>query len=138
MSTERRRNTIFAAAAVGSIAVADAVAFMAFGLDVTAMLLVIGMAPAITLFALGYTFLSPWWRSMQGWALWQSSTGLALLVDISLLYKWLGDSYWLRPVVLLAVYSWIFLGAYLKLIAFAREKWRVLRHRGPDRFSTTD
>jgi hypothetical protein len=104
--------------------------------DTAAIIIVALIAPPITLFALGYTFFSPWYRSMPGWALWQSSTGLALLVDISLAYQWLGDDYFLRDVVRLSVYTWICVGAWLKLIAFAREKWRKWRHHGPDRFET--
>ena len=104
--------------------------------DLAAIIIVGSIAPAITLFALGYTFFSPWWRSLPGWALWWSSTGLALLVDISLVYQWLGDDYYLRDVVRLSVYSWIALGAYLKLIAFGREKYRKWRHGSPDRFDS--
>ena len=44
----------------------------------------------------------------------------------------------LRDVVRLTVYSWILLGAWLKLIALLREKYRVWKHRGPDRFSASD
>lgn len=105
--------------------------------DVVALLLVLAIAPAITLFSILYTLTSPWYRSMAGWALWWSSSGLALLVDISLVYQWLGDNYALRDVVRLSVFTWILIGAWLKLIALLREKWRA-RHGKVDRFASVD
>lgn len=97
--------------------------------DTIALMLVIGTAPPATLFALVYGFTTPWWRTMIGRALLISSTGLALLVDISLLYQWLGDQYALRDVVRLMVYAFIFLGAWLKLASLATEKYRAYRAR---------
>ena len=105
--------------------------------DTIAVLLVIGVALAINPFALLYSFTSPWRQSLTGWALWQSSTGLALLVDVALLYQFLGDDYALRDMVRLTVYSWIMVGAWLKLIALLREKRRAMRGE-PDRFSRLD
>ena len=102
--------------------------------DVLAVLIILAIAPAITSFAVLYSLTSPWYRSMAGWALWWSSTGLALLVDISLIYHWLGENYALRDVVRISVYLWICVGAYLKLGALLREKWRA-RHGKRDRFN---
>jgi hypothetical protein len=101
--------------------------------DLAALILIGATAPAITLFCLIYGFTSPWYKTLIGRALFVSSTGLALLVDISLLYKWLGDNYFLRDLVRLSVYGFICAGAWLKLAAVVSEKWRA-RHGKRDRF----
>jgi hypothetical protein len=97
--------------------------------DLIALLLVLAAAPAITAFALWYGLTAPWYRSAAGRALFVSSTGLAMLIDISLLYKWLGDDYWLRDAVRLFVYAWIAAGAWLKLGALAHERRKARRAR---------
>jgi hypothetical protein len=95
--------------------------------DLIAVLLVLCAAPAVTLFPIFYALTSPWRRSLTGWALMTSSVALALLVDISLLYQWLGDDYYLRDVVRLSVYALIAAGAWLQLLAFVRAKFRARR-----------
>ena len=50
-----------------------------------------------------------------------SSTALALLIDISLTYQFLGDDYALRDVVRLTVFALIAAGAWLKLGALIYE-----------------
>lgn len=90
--------------------------------DTAAVLLVLAAAPAQTAFALFYSVTLPWWRTPIGRALFTKSWGLALLIDISLLYQWLGDNYSLRDVVRLTVYSLITVGAWLQLGAFLHER----------------
>lgn len=97
--------------------------------DLAAVLLVLAAAPAQTAFAVFYSFTSPWWRTLIGRALFTKAWGLALLIDISLLYKWLGDEYALRDVVRLTVYALITVGAWLQLWAFVLEKRRRRERR---------
>ena len=95
--------------------------------DLAALLLIVGTAPAITLFTVLYGLTTKWWQQWIGRALFLSSMGLALLVDISLLYRVLGDDYALRDVVRLTVYSIIFLGAWFKLIALGVTRYQDRR-----------
>ena len=91
--------------------------------DTLAVVLVIAAAPAATTFPFAYAWISRgvWWRTPTGRALMTSSTALALLIDISLAYKFFGDDYALRDVVRLTVYALIALGAWLKLGALIYE-----------------
>lgn len=97
--------------------------------DAVAAVLVALAAPPLTVFPFAYAVLSRglWWRSIAGWALMFSTTGLALLVDISLAYQLFGDDYPFRDEVRLSVYSIILAGAWLKLIALFYESWRGRR-----------
>ena len=97
--------------------------------DTAAILLVLSAAPPATLFPLIYGFTVRWWTFPIGRALMVSSTALGLLIDISLLYNWLGDDYYLRDVVRLTVFSLISAGAWLKLVAILLEKTRGKRAR---------
>ncbi len=94
--------------------------------DLAAVILVLIAAPPATLFPLAYAWIARgvWWRTPAGRALMTSSTALALLIDISLLYQWLGDDYALRDAVRLTVYALVALGAWLKLGALLLESWR--------------
>jgi hypothetical protein len=103
--------------------------------DVVSLVLVAAIAPPATLFAIVYGFTVPWWATTIGRAMLASSVGLALLVDISLLYQALGDNYALRDVVRLSVFAIVCLGAWYKLGALVREKWRAHRGRRADRLS---
>lgn len=94
--------------------------------DVAAVVLVLLMAPPATLTPICYGLTAPWWRSPVGWSLMASTTGLGLLVDISLLYQWLGDDYFLRDAVRLSVYSLILAGTYLTFAAWF-VTWRRAR-----------
>lgn len=95
--------------------------------DQLAVFLVLIIAPPATVFPFCFAWISRgiWWRNPAGRALMTSSVGLALLVDISLLYQWLGDDYALRDVVRLTVYSIVAAGAWQKLYALLRESWRI-------------
>jgi len=90
--------------------------------ETTSVVLVIGMAIPATLFALGYMLTSPWWTTAIGRAMLISTTALALLVDVSLLFYWRGGD--VPEALTLTVYAWIFLGAWWKLGAFVVTKWR--------------
>lgn len=73
------------------------------------------MVPAIVGFPLFYTWAFPWWREPIGRALFIFSTGMALLVTISVLYTIFGDNYQLREQVRFAVFSMILVGIYYQL-----------------------
>lgn len=98
--------------------------------DLAAIILVALAAPPLTLFPFFYAWIGRgvWYRSPAGRALMVSTTGLALLVDISLAYQWLGSDYALRDAVRLTVYAWVALGAWLKFGALIYE-WRKGRKR---------
>lgn len=102
--------------------------------DIIAVGILLATAPAITLFSIIYGLTSPWYRTLIGRALFVSSSGLAMLVDISLVYQWLGDNYALRDVVRISVFSYICLGAWLKLTAVVSEKWHAWKHGSKDHF----
>jgi hypothetical protein len=103
--------------------------------DTASIILVLLVAPPATLFAIIYGFTVPWWQTVIGRAMLVSSTGLALLVDISLLYNWLGDDYAARDVVRLSVFTIICLGAWWKFAALVREKLAARRDHRADRLS---
>lgn len=105
--------------------------------DTAAVLLILIAAPAQTAFALIYGLASPWWRSLVGKALFTKAVALALLIDISLLYQWLGDNYALRDVVRLSVFGLIAFGSWLQLVALLKEKVKG-RRDDADRFSRPD
>lgn len=93
--------------------------------------LIYATAPPATLFALIYGLTTPWWRSMIGRALLTSSTALALLVDLSLLFQWLGPEYLGRAYVRVTVFGLVCLGAWLKFTALVGMKVQArkeLRH----------
>lgn len=103
--------------------------------DTIAVLLILAAAPAATLFPIVYGFTSPWHRSLIGRALMTKAVGLALLIDISLLYKWLGDDYAARDIVRLTVYGLITAGVWLQFAALMVEKFG---HARRDRFNRRD
>jgi hypothetical protein len=90
--------------------------------DDAAVLLILMAAPAQTVFPFLYGFTSPWHQSLIGRALMTKAVGLALLIDISLIYQWLGDNYALRDVVRLTVFAIITIGAWMQLVAFVMVK----------------
>lgn len=103
--------------------------------DLVCLLLVIGMAPPLTLFPFVYAWVARgiWWRVSAGRAIMISTTSLAALVDVTLAYAVWGDDYALRDVVRISVFSGVFLGAWLKfgsLISESRKGRREHRERG--------
>lgn len=101
--------------------------------DVAAVILVLIAAPPATLFPFAYAWISRglWWRTRPGRALMTSSTGLALLIDISLAYQAFGDDYFLREVVRLSVFALIGAGAWLTLGALLAEHRKQRRAARP-------
>lgn len=104
--------------------------------DVAALILTFLAAPPLTLFVPYYGWVArrSWWRNPAGRAVMVSTFGLALLVDISVLYLVFGDDYPGRDAVRLTVYSLIVAGAYLILGALIYEsrKGRQHPHRRQD------
>ena len=94
--------------------------------DHWAVALTLLAAPPATVFPFAYAWISRgiWWRTPTGRALMVSSTGLALLINISLVYRVLGD-YALRDTVRLSVFALIAVGVWLKLGALVYESWRA-------------
>jgi hypothetical protein len=93
--------------------------------DDLAVLMVIAMAPAATAFPIVYGLTSPWWRSLVGRALMTKAVGLALLIDISIAYEFLGDDYAARNAVRFTVFGFILTGVWLQFFALLREKWKA-------------
>lgn len=115
-------------AALSALAVAAAAFALCHTLDPTvdqaAQWLVYAAAPPVTVFVVLYAFTTPWWSTWIGRALLVSSIGFALLIDLSVLYQWLGADYLGRAAVRLTVLSLVCAGAWLKLTALLTEKWR--------------
>lgn len=101
--------------------------------DLLAAFLVTAAAPPLTLFPFFYAWIARgvWWRASAGRALMVSTTGLALLVDISLAYQVFGDDYPYRDVVRNTVYALIAAGAWLKFGSLIYE-WRKGRRESTD------
>lgn len=99
--------------------------------DAVALLLIALAAPPLTLFPFCFAWWARgvWYRTLVGVALMVSTTGLALLVDISLLYMAFGDDYPFRDVVRLTVYALIVAGAWLKFGALVYESRQGRRGR---------
>ena len=94
--------------------------------DALAMALVVASAFPLNAFPFCLAWISRgvWFRTSTGLALMVSTTGLAALVDITILYKVFGDNYPYRDVVRNTVYAWIALGAWLKFGALIYESRR--------------
>lgn len=90
--------------------------------DLVAIIVVVGIAATSSTFAVVYATTRPWWTTTIGRAMLISSSGLALLTDIALLYNFLGDDYALRDAVRLTVYIVILIGSCYKLRALLRER----------------
>lgn len=94
--------------------------------------LIVATAPAQTAFILLYGFGSPWWKSLLGRALFTKALGLALLVDLALLYQFFGDDWWNRDGIRLGVYALIATGAWLQLAALVQQRRGMRREFGPE------
>lgn len=79
-------------------------------------LVIVGILPA-TLFPILYARWFPFWKSTLGRALMTKAVGMALLVDISVLYLIFGDDYFLRELVRLVVFTLVVGGMYWQLAA---------------------
>lgn len=99
--------------------------------------LVILTAPAQTAFVLIYGLGSPWYRSLLGRALFTKALGLALVVDLILVYRAFGDDYFARDAVRIGVFGLLLIGAWLQLVALLREKWAG-RREDSNRFDQPD
>lgn len=97
--------------------------------DTVALTLTALAAPPLNIFVPYYLWSArrSWWRNFAGVAVMASTSGLMLLVDISLLYMIFGDDYPYRDVVRNCVYAWIVVGAWLKLSALIYEQRRGRR-----------
>lgn len=104
-------------------------------------LVLLAVVPA-NLFPLLYGTSVTWWRSFTGRALMTSAIGMALLIDISVLYRFLGEDYPFRDTIRLTVYALVVAGSWMKLGAFLvqrrdgnrdrrRERERVARTLDP-------
>lgn len=85
-------------------------------------LLVYVAVPGATLFPILYMWAAPWSKSTVGRAIVTSKIGLALLVDLSLVYRFLGPDYPGHDQAVLAAFALIVVGTYLYLLALVREQ----------------
>lgn len=82
-------------------------------------------AVTASLFVILYPALSPGWRrTWIGWALFTSSSALALLLDLSVVGKMFGTDYLHSGFVRVSITAYIALGATLKLTALLVTKAR--------------
>jgi hypothetical protein len=70
---------------------------------------------------------APFYRSLLGRALWTSMLGLALLLDLALMFRVWDGHLRTKQYVALGVYALLALGAVLTLTAVASIKWDALR-----------
>lgn len=92
--------------------------------DQVSLLLVVAAVPPVNLFLFIYGFALPWYRTHIGRSLIISSLGLAALVDISFLYRIMGDEYQGRDAARIVAFSIVVLGAWYQFIAFMAERRR--------------
>lgn len=98
-------------------------------MNVAVQLLWISSIPA-SLFVVIYGSLQPWYRSVFGWALFTSSTALAGLLDINLIYRLSQTAVLARNgVIRNCVYGYIGVGAWFMLIALLVTLSRATRPR---------
>lgn len=97
--------------------------------DLVRLILVVAMVPFVTANIFLYGVGSPWYKSTIGWWLFCDVLGLGLLVDITVVYKFLGDDYSARDIVSITVFSIILAGAVFGTVTLARELIRR-RNRG--------
>jgi hypothetical protein len=86
-------------------------------------------APPATLVPILYGFTARWWASLSGRALMTSALGLALLIDLSLMFRSWEGHVDLKQRIALVVYALICVGAWLMLFSLIRVQWRALRGR---------
>lgn len=95
-------------------------------------LVLLAVLPA-NLFPLLYGTSVTWWRSFTGRALMTSAVGMALLINITALYRVLGEDYVGRDVVRLTVYALVVAGTWMKLGAFLMQRRDGNRDRRRER-----
>lgn len=105
-----------------------------FGIDpdLLAVIIIGCAAPPATGFVLLYAFTVRWWTFWIGRALFISTTGMTALIDLSLLFNWLGNDYPGRDIVRNTVFFYVALGAALKFASILIDKlplWRGKRAR---------
>lgn len=61
-----------------------------------------------------------WWRTLTGKAVMTQSVGLALLIDISIIYQVVGSNYPGRDFVRLGVYAFLVAGEWCLMTALIR------------------
>lgn len=93
--------------------------------ELIAVALIVVAAPAITGFVVWYGPTAPWWRSPTGRALFTASLALALLIDLSLIYYFIGAD--VPDAVTIVVHGLITAGCWLLFGALAHERYK--RHK---------
>lgn len=96
-------------------------------LNAIAVALIVLAAPAATCFPIVYAF-RPWRDSLIGRALMTKAVGVALLIDISIAYQFLGNDYPGRDYVRVGAYALIAVGIWFQFIAMIRAP-----HQAPKR-----
>ena len=95
--------------------------------ETLALIIVWAAAPAATLVPIIYGITASWWRSLTGRALMTSAVGLALLIDLSLIFRaWDGHLQTKREIALV-IYVLICAGSWLMLLALVRAQLRSRR-----------
>lgn len=96
-------------------------------MDHVIAIMIIVAFPPVNLFPLLYGVGAPWWRSIEGQAVMLATTGLALLIDLSLMARVFQLSEPTLDVLRVTVFGVIILGAYWKLAMLIRLQY--LRRR---------
>lgn len=75
-----------------------------------------------TAFPILYACFFPWYRTGLGQALMTKAVGLALLIDVSVVYLIFGDDYFLREHVRFCVYTLILIGLWYQMVMIIKIK----------------
>lgn len=84
--------------------------------SISAAVVILAIVPA-NAFPICYARWFPFWKSTLGSALMTKAIGMALLIDVAVLYTIFGDDYFLREVVRIVVYALVVGGMYYQLVA---------------------
>lgn len=90
------------------------------------IVVILGAVPA-TLATLIYFVAAPWWRSWPGRAFFSTMLALALLLDLTLFFRWWPNHWPVKQDIAHGVYVLVAIACWLKLYAVLREQFK--RHR---------
>lgn len=82
------------------------------------LVLIFAAAVPATVVPVAYGLLLPWWRSWLGRAFMTEATALALVLDLSLAFRYWPGHDTIKGDVALAVYALIAAGCWMMLLAF--------------------
>lgn len=122
-------------ATLGAIIVALLILLSPQELQIASVVEVFLMVLPATLFPILYSVFFHWWENALGRALWTKAIGLALLIDVSVLYQLFGHNYFLQYHVQFLIFSLILTGLSYQLVVICKIKYDVIKENRRSRQS---